>query len=186
VVKPVIVVVDDEADSLTVLVHELESRYGSHYRIVASGSAEDVFVRLGELRAQARAVPLVLADQWMPERTGVELLARVREIDPTTRRGLLISWGDRSSAAPILQAAMLGQIELYLTKSTSSPVPPGDQPARDVRRRRRPARIGEAGGVRCRRGLNLHPPGPRLPGGHRDRISMTRETKVKNVVLRRS
>jgi CheY-like chemotaxis protein len=111
--------VDDEADSLAGLVRELESRYGSQYRIVASRSAKEAFVRLGELRAEGAAVPLVLADQWMPESTGVELLARVRELDPTARRGLLISWGDRSSAAPILQAAELGQIEFFLPKPAS-------------------------------------------------------------------
>jgi thioredoxin reductase (NADPH) len=121
VVKPVIVVVDDEADSLVGLVRELESRYGSQYRIVASGSAEEAFDRLGELRAEGTAVPLVLADQWMPATTGVELLAQVHELLPTTRRGLLISWGDRSSAAPILRAAELGQIEFFLPKPASSP-----------------------------------------------------------------
>ena len=62
VVKLVIVVVDDEADSLAVLVRELESRYGSHYRIVASGSAEDVFVRLGDQpRARRRCASTPLA-----------------------------------------------------------------------------------------------------------------------------
>ena len=119
--KPVIVVVDDEADRLAGLVRELESRYGAQYRIVAGGSAAESFVRLAELRAEGTAVPLVLADQWMPATTGVELLARVRELHPTTRRGLLFAWGDHSSARPILQAAELGQIEFFLPKPASSP-----------------------------------------------------------------
>jgi thioredoxin reductase (NADPH) len=49
------------------------------------------------------------------------MLARVRELHPTARRGLLISWGDRSSTAPILAATALGQIEFYLPKPAWSP-----------------------------------------------------------------
>jgi thioredoxin reductase (NADPH) len=119
--RPIIVVVDDEAKGLAGLVRELESRYGAQYRILTSGSAKEALVRLGELRAEGAAVPLVLADQWMPVTTGVELLARVRELHPTARRGLMISWLDRSSAAPILQAAELGQIEFFLPKPAASP-----------------------------------------------------------------
>ena len=119
--KPIIVVVDDEAEGLARLVRELESRYGSECRILASGSAAEALDRLEELRAEGAAVSLVLADQWMPTTTGVELLARVRERHPTARRGLLISWLDRSSSAPILQAAELGQIEFFLPKPAASP-----------------------------------------------------------------
>ena len=85
--KPVVLVVDDEADSLRALTQELTSRYGAHYRIVASASAQDALATLAELRAEEAAVPLILADQWMPETTGIELLARTRELHPTARRG---------------------------------------------------------------------------------------------------
>ena len=40
-VRPALLVVDDEADSLRTLTRELESRYGSYYQIAASSSAED-------------------------------------------------------------------------------------------------------------------------------------------------
>jgi DNA-binding NarL/FixJ family response regulator len=53
-------------------------------------------------------VPLVLADHWMPGMTGTEFLARVKDIVPTARRGLLISWGDPSTTEPILEASALG------------------------------------------------------------------------------
>ena len=39
--KPVLVVVDDEDTSLQALTGELESRYGAHYQVVSSSSAED-------------------------------------------------------------------------------------------------------------------------------------------------
>jgi thioredoxin reductase (NADPH) len=121
VARPVVLVVDDDAESLRALSLELEARYGAHYRIVACASAREAMAVLTELRAAAVDVPLVLADQWMPETTGTEMLARVRELHPTARRGLLISWGDRSSTAPILAATALGQIEFYLPKPAWSP-----------------------------------------------------------------
>jgi thioredoxin reductase (NADPH) len=121
VVKPVLLVVDDETDTLQMLTRELESRYGSHYQVVTSASAKNALARLEELRREGAPVSLVLADQWMPETTGIELLTRVRELHPTARRGLLTWWGDPSATAPILQAAALGQIEFYLFKPAWSP-----------------------------------------------------------------
>jgi thioredoxin reductase (NADPH) len=119
--KPVLVVVDDEDASRQALTRELESRYGAHYRIVPSPSPELALARLTEFRAAGVAVPLVLADHWIPGMTGTEFLARVRDIMPTTRRGLLISWGDRSTSGPILEALALGQMEFYLPKPGWSP-----------------------------------------------------------------
>ena len=85
--KPVIVVVDDEDDSLAALANELESRYGAHYQVVACASPGRALERLAELRDKGASVPLVLADQWMPETTGAEFLAQVRDLYPTARRG---------------------------------------------------------------------------------------------------
>jgi thioredoxin reductase (NADPH) len=121
VAKPVLVVVDDEDASLRALTGELESRYGAHYRIVASSSAEEALARLAGLRAEGASVPVILTDQWLPGSTGTELLARARDIYPTVRRGLLISWGDRSTSVPIFEAAMLGQMDFYLPKPAWTP-----------------------------------------------------------------
>jgi len=107
--KPVILVVDDEDASLEALARELDSRYGAHYLVVPCASPGQALTRLAELRAEGASVPLVLADQWMPERTGAEFLAQVRDLYPTARRVLLISWGDQAAAAPIADAAALGQ-----------------------------------------------------------------------------
>jgi len=119
--KPVLVVVDDEDTSLQALTRELESRYGGHYQVVSSSSAEVALARLAELKAAGADVPLVLADQRLRGMSGTELLARVRDIFPMARRGLLITWGDRSAPAPFLEAAALGQLEFYLNRPTWSP-----------------------------------------------------------------
>jgi thioredoxin reductase (NADPH) len=119
--KPVLVIVDDEDASRQELARELESRYGTHYRIVASPSPELALARLREFRAGGEAVPLVLAGQWMPTMTGVEFLAQVRDVVPTARRGLLITWFDRSIAGPILEALAVGRMDFYLPKPAWSP-----------------------------------------------------------------
>jgi thioredoxin reductase (NADPH) len=119
--KPVLVVVDDEGASLQALALELESRYGAHYRVVSGSSAEVALARLAELKAAGADVPLVLADRRMPGIGGTQLLARVRDIFPTARRGLLVTWGDMAAPAPFLEAAALGWLEFYLIKPTWSP-----------------------------------------------------------------
>lgn len=119
--KPVLVVVDDEDTSLQALTRELGSRYGAHFQVVSSSSAETALARLAELKAAGADVPLVLADQRMPGMGGTQLLARVRQFFPTARRGLLISWVDRSAPAPFLEAAARGWLELYLNKPSRSP-----------------------------------------------------------------
>jgi thioredoxin reductase (NADPH) len=65
----------------------------------------------------------VLADQWMPTMTGVAFLTRAHGLHPTAQRALLIDWGDRSTAEPILQAATFGQIDDWIDKPTQ----PGDE-----------------------------------------------------------
>lgn len=119
--RPVLLVVDDEGSSLEQLTRELESRYGSHYQVTACRSAHEALSTLADLKASGADVPLVLADQWMPEMTGAELLGRAKHLHPTAGRGLLISWGDRTASLPILKAAALAQIDFYLPKPAWSP-----------------------------------------------------------------
>ena len=119
--RPVLVVVDDEDASRRNLARELEGRYGADYRIMSSASPEEALAGLKQLQVEGADVPLVLADQWMPGRTGAQFLARVRERHPTARRGLLISWGDQPGLAAIVEAAALGQIDFYLPKPVWSP-----------------------------------------------------------------
>jgi thioredoxin reductase (NADPH) len=119
--KPVLVVVDDEDASLRALTRELGSRYGAHYQVVPTSSAEIALARLAELKAAGADVPLVLADQQLPGMDGTQLLARVRQFFPTARRGLLITFGDQSAPAPFLEAAALGWLEFYLPKPSWSP-----------------------------------------------------------------
>ena len=118
--KPVLLVVDDEAEALRKIEHELHERYGSDYRVVGEGSAEASLSKLRELEEAGEVVALVLADQWMPGMSGTDFLTRVREVYPTAKRALLVEWGDRSAPKPILQAMALGRIDYYVNKPWGS------------------------------------------------------------------
>ena len=63
---------------------------------------------LERLHRQGVAVAVVIADQWMPEVSGVEFLARMHELHPSARRMLLIGVLDRTVNAPMVQAMALG------------------------------------------------------------------------------
>ena len=43
-------------------------------------------------------IALVIADQWMPEMTGSEFLTRVRSLEPSAKRALLVAWGDHEAS----------------------------------------------------------------------------------------
>jgi hypothetical protein len=45
----------------------------------------------------------VLADQWLPEATGTEFLARARQLHPAARRVLLITWGDQACSVLVVR-----------------------------------------------------------------------------------
>jgi len=120
----VLLVVDDETDSLAKIRRELERWYGEHYRVQCRRSATDALAALEQMRDEGEPVAVVLSDQWMPDMTGSEFLARVRSLHPRARRALLIewgAWGDPDTASAIVQAMALGQIDYYLLKPTRSP-----------------------------------------------------------------
>jgi thioredoxin reductase (NADPH) len=117
--RPVLLAVDDDTDALAKIEHELCSRYGSGYRVVCEASAAEGMLALEQCKANGEHVALVLADQWMPEMTGAEFLARVRHVFPTTKRALLIhwgAWGDKQTAEAVLGSMTFGEIDYYLIK----------------------------------------------------------------------
>src|SRR5262249_61572668 len=103
--KPVLVVVDGDDTSLQALTRELESRYGVHYEVVSSASAEVTLSRLAGLKAAGADVPLVLADQRLPGIGGTQLLAHVGQFFPSARRGRLVGLRAQAQPGPFLAAA---------------------------------------------------------------------------------
>jgi thioredoxin reductase (NADPH) len=121
---PVLLAIDEDAGCLGRTEDELRRRYGHDYDVRATGSPAEALGELEALRDAGAPVALVLADQWLGETTGAELLARVKAMHPGAKRGLLIewgAWGDSETAEAIFEAMALGRIDYYVLKPQRSP-----------------------------------------------------------------
>jgi thioredoxin reductase (NADPH) len=122
--RAALVVVEHEPTVYDRIGRELRRRYGSDYRVVCERSATGALSRLEAMRASGEEVAIVLADQWLPELTGGELLARVGALHPDAKRALLVdwgAWGHRPTADAMLRAMALGQMDYYVLKPWRSP-----------------------------------------------------------------
>ncbi len=102
--RPTILVVDDEPGVLKAIQRLLKS----DYQVVLASKPESA---LEVLKKQPVAV--LLADQRMPEMSGVELLEAARNIQPHTMRILLTGYADIDAT---IAAVNQGQIFYYMTK----------------------------------------------------------------------
>lgn len=114
--RPAIVVVDDDSEALEQLRQALDRRFGNDYRVVAEVSARGALEQLERSRRDEEPVALVIADQWMDEMPGIDVLLRAHELHHTAQRALLVEWGDRRAQPTIIQGCAFGQIENYLQK----------------------------------------------------------------------
>ncbi|UJR87198.1 FAD-dependent oxidoreductase [Sandaracinus amylolyticus] len=119
--KPVIAVVDDQPAALESLRDALERRYHADYRVCAFGSPESAQDELARLHERGEPVALVIADQWMPGTTGIELLDHAHGLHPHAMRALLVEWADRAAAPAILHGCAFGHLENYVIKPWSPP-----------------------------------------------------------------
>ena len=119
--RPVILAVDDEPEDLQRVEHELRKRYEGDYRVVCEGSPEAALQKVQDLKAVGEDVAVVLADQRMPEMSGIDFLARVRDIYTLAKRLLLFSPMDRGTGAALPQAMALGRIDYFEFKPGAPP-----------------------------------------------------------------
>lgn len=122
--QPLLVAVVDDEAALARTEEELRRRYGADYRIVCERAPLAALRELEAAAASGEDVAVVLADQWMPDLTGEELLARVRRLHPDAKRGLLVdwgAWGDPPTAETIMRAMATGRIDYYVLKPWRSP-----------------------------------------------------------------
>jgi len=118
--KPVVLLADGSRTRGRVEA-ELCKRYGTDYRVITTGSAQEALEALGKLRDGQSQVSLVLAGQWLQDATGTELLARVRQLDPAAGRVLLVTWGDQASMTAVVQATVLGDLDAYVVRPGTPP-----------------------------------------------------------------
>lgn len=98
----VLVLVDDDAETLARTESALRNRYGADYEVLAFTDAAEAVATLRRLRDEGRTVPMVMADLWMPAMTGVDLLDMAHDLYPTAKRALsrLVAGRDSPRADP--------------------------------------------------------------------------------------
>jgi thioredoxin reductase (NADPH) len=114
--RAIILAVAEDVGALQLITQSLHRRYGSDYQVVCKGSSSEA---VDFLESDPDRIALVLAEQWMRPVTGEELLSKVRTLNATAKRGLLIdfgAWGDPATAEVILRAMARGQIDYYVLK----------------------------------------------------------------------
>jgi len=114
---PAILVVDRDRDSAPSVEQLLQRRFGADYDIVTETTGADALSRLRTLREASVDLALILADQWTPDISGVDLLRSSIDFYPEAKRCVLLTNGELNRAREeILQAAALGEIETYVVR----------------------------------------------------------------------
>lgn len=116
--KPVILAVDDEPEVSRAVARDLRSQYAERFRIVRTESPLEAMEALTDLRFKREPVALLLADQRMPEMTGVEFLEQASKLFPEAKRVLLTAYADTEAA---IRAINRVRLDYYLMKPWHPP-----------------------------------------------------------------
>lgn len=101
--KPVIFVVDDNANTRKVVARDLDSRYAQRYRTIQAASGSNALETLRQLRDESEPVALILSSQSLPDMNGAEFLAQAHEYHPVARRALLTPFSEKESAIKAIE-----------------------------------------------------------------------------------
>jgi thioredoxin reductase (NADPH) len=116
--KPALLTVDDDPEVLRAIERDLRSRYADRYRILRAESGKEALEALTQLLKRNDPVALLLADQRMPQMTGVAFLTDAVKIYPNTKRVLLTAYADTDAAIRAINDA---RIHHYLLKPWDPP-----------------------------------------------------------------
>jgi thioredoxin reductase (NADPH) len=116
--RPTILTVDDDPQVSAALTRDLKRRYGSEYRVLSVTSAAQALDLLSSLALRTDPVALIVSDQKMPERTGIELLGEARDLAPESKRLLLTAYADTDVAITAINEIGL---DYYLLKPWDPP-----------------------------------------------------------------
>lgn len=116
--KPVILTVDDDPMVLNAVERDLRKKYGQAYRVLKADSGEGALGALRELQKRGQAVALLLADQRMPQMTGVQFLELARALFPEAKKVLLTAYADTEAAISAINKV---DLDHYLMKPWDPP-----------------------------------------------------------------
>ena len=116
--KPALMAVDDDPQVLRAVERDLRQKYGEQYRIIRADSGPSALETLAQLKERDEPVAMFLADQRMPQMSGVEFLEKARKISPDAKRALLTAYADTDAAIAAINAA---GIDYYFMKPWDPP-----------------------------------------------------------------
>lgn len=116
--KPVILTVDDDPMVSAAIAHDLRSRYGADYRIMRAASGPEALTVLPRLALRDQPVAMIVADQRMPQMTGIEMLKQARNCTPAAKYLLLTAYADTDVAIKAINEIGL---DYYLLKPWDPP-----------------------------------------------------------------
>jgi thioredoxin reductase (NADPH) len=118
--KPVLLLVESNEEVLKQIQRDLERRYGKRYRTVKANSGGEALETLRGLKEENEPVALVLADQKLPDVSGVGFLEQASVLCPQAKRGLLATFNEVDAAIAAIKESI---IDDYLVK----PCQPAEQ-----------------------------------------------------------
>jgi thioredoxin reductase (NADPH) len=116
--KPVVLTVDDDPQVLRAVERDLRRAYAAEYRVMRAESGAEALDLLARVRDRGDPVALLLADQRMPEMSGVEFLEQAMVLHPRAKRVLLTAYADTDAAIRAINAV---RVHNYLMKPWDPP-----------------------------------------------------------------
>jgi thioredoxin reductase (NADPH) len=116
--KPAILAVDDDLDVSAAITRDLRGRYSADYLVVGAASGPEALEVLAKLALRDQPVALIVADQRMPQMTGIEMLEQARTHAPGAKYLLLTAYADTDVAIRAINDIGL---DYYLLKPWDPP-----------------------------------------------------------------
>lgn len=113
---PVVLLATSDPVSRDILGAELRRRYGADYEVVVCADHAHARAVLEGLRRWGRPVALVLGCYGPADRDGLDFLRRAYVPHPAAKRGVVVVWGDFSSAPAVFRAVGRGHADLVLLR----------------------------------------------------------------------
>jgi thioredoxin reductase (NADPH) len=115
---PAIVTVDDEPEVLRAVERDLRRKYGKDYRVLGTDSGGAAVDLLKQLKTRGDSLALTLADQRMPQMSGLDVLGQSMQLFPQAKRALLTAYADTNAAIAAINTA---KVHYYLLKPWDPP-----------------------------------------------------------------
>jgi thioredoxin reductase (NADPH) len=116
--RPVLLTVDDDSQVVRAIERDLRQKYGKRFSILKAESGQEALKLVKKLKLRNEVLALLLADQRMPQMSGVSLIEEVINIFPEAKRVLLTAYADTEAAIRSINKA---KIDYYLMKPWDPP-----------------------------------------------------------------